>query len=291
MVFDVTTPADPALELTWEYWDGKVWRTFANATADCVGSRAAVTYDSTAGLTRSGRYTLTTDCAQAEPREVDGRKTFWVRGRLEATLPPDPSRVLPLVDQVMLVTSLSRMIGYSAAKLTTDLDSVIPGTGLRPDKAFSDAAALGPGQHVLPLRAAAAAGVDLLLPVRRSLHQAGRLGRDRRARSGDAAGKARTAISGAPGDEAIEVLVARAVEPLTHTLEWSYWDGAGWAAMAVELTAMNDLYEDGGTVRLKVPDDMRKSVVNDVEGFWVRVRLVSGGFGVVQTVDRAREHL
>lgn len=73
--------------------------------------------------------------------------------------------------------------------------------------------------------------------------------------------------------------------PLTHVLQWEYWNGREWALLAQssQPDTAAELNETG-TVEFTVPRDLSVTKVGDQEGLWMRVRLVSGGFGFKQTV-------
>jgi hypothetical protein len=104
--FELTTPGSRPLLIFWEYWDGAVWREFANAKPQCLESLEAL--DGTRGLTRSGTYHLKADCADSKKIAVNDIEAFWIRGRLIEPLPPDPSRTLPEADQILLSTQIAR---------------------------------------------------------------------------------------------------------------------------------------------------------------------------------------
>jgi hypothetical protein len=92
---DLAAPASDPLALAWEYWDGEGWR---ELRAD----------DGTAGLTRRGTIVLTAECAEAKPREVRGRRSHWVRGRLAEPLPAGGAGRLPDVDRIEIRTVIAR---------------------------------------------------------------------------------------------------------------------------------------------------------------------------------------
>jgi hypothetical protein len=108
--FELTTPSSEYLDIRWEYWDGTVWRPFADMRPACSNAGAAQ-LDSTNGLQSSGAYQLRADCAKTAPTAVGGVSAYWVRARLEETQPPDPARVLPEVDSIRLSTTLTRSYG------------------------------------------------------------------------------------------------------------------------------------------------------------------------------------
>jgi len=107
VTFELTTPGSEPLDVRWEYWDGKVWREFKAMRPMCR-EEGEETFDSTAGLTRSGKFHLETDCAQTAKTTVNGVEAFWVRGWVTQTLPPDPARVLPEVESIKFSTEIAR---------------------------------------------------------------------------------------------------------------------------------------------------------------------------------------
>jgi len=113
--FDLKQGAGENLQILWEYWDGQVWREFLDMNPAC--GEASAKLDSTAGLTRSGGYTLVSACAEAKETTVDNRENFWIRGRLSEPLPPDPSKPLPLVESIRLSSAIKRPL---KARLTAE---------------------------------------------------------------------------------------------------------------------------------------------------------------------------
>jgi predicted phage baseplate assembly protein len=102
--FDLALVGSAPLEIVWEYWDGQVWRPFRSFDpSDPMASQ-----DSTGGLTRSGTVTLRADCGASVSTTVAGIAACWLRGRLDQPLPPDPARVLPMVNRVQLRTITTR---------------------------------------------------------------------------------------------------------------------------------------------------------------------------------------
>ena len=78
---------------------------------------------------------------------------------------------------------------------------------------------------------------------------------------------------------------------LTHTVNWEYWNGRQWVMIdsftndATDPQAVNPKDFTGtGVVEFTVPEDMALTSVNGEEGVWLRVRLVSGGYGQRQVV-------
>ena len=108
-----------ALDISWEFWDGQVWRPFAT-----TGN-----WDGTDGMSRSGMVHLSTCCGQAEKTDVNGIEAHWLRGRLNQALPPRPGIALPMVERIWLSSIIERPLVSDA--------SGMPCTGeLMPDHAF-----------------------------------------------------------------------------------------------------------------------------------------------------------
>ena len=100
------------------------------------------------------------------------------------------------------------------------------------------------------------------------------------------------ASSTKPNDEAPPVVIKAVAPPqaskmtrLAHFLSWEYWNGRQWATLLQ--SKPSDDPSDGPIadldtteiIELTVPADMALTKVNDQEALWMRVRLVSGGFG------------
>lgn len=127
---ELGNPGHQPLAIAWEFWDGQVWQPFA-AFDPAGGSR-----DGTRGLARSGIVKLKIACGQPQKTRVNGIEVYWVRGRLEDPLPPDPAQVLPTVDRVRLRSEMNRRTAGAVTKA-----SVAHGL-LRPDEAFANGLAL-----------------------------------------------------------------------------------------------------------------------------------------------------
>lgn len=104
--FELTQTSSDRLRISWQYWDGAVWRSFKSAKPAC-SQKDAENADSTQGLTRSGRYLLESDCAQSSKRAVNGIEAFWIRGQLSEPLLPDPGQALPFVDRIRLASIIT----------------------------------------------------------------------------------------------------------------------------------------------------------------------------------------
>jgi hypothetical protein len=271
---ELVAPASERLDLVWEYWDGKVWRGFSGAHPLC-GERERV--DGTDGLLRSGVVRVRSECAESQPTVVAGIESSWIRGRVsERILPGSPIR-LPEVAGVRLRTRVERPLACAAEPLGPSPDEV--GPGLHPDTAIADGAP-----------------VDLSAPFYPMGEQPG---------PGSTFYFALDEAFGRPGAE-VTICLTRAETPqdhlevateagsagtvLSHLVAWEYWDGSEWRPLIdpyentpVAETDPRDFTEDG-VVRFTIPDAIRRTEVDGEEAFWLRVRLLSGGFGFTQRV-------
>jgi hypothetical protein len=264
---ELTQGASEPLDSIWEYWDGKVWRPFKNTVAACDQETAA-REDSTDRFQRTGTVHLLTECAEAKQTQVVGIESFWVRSRLTEPLLPDPDQLLPEVEQVQLSTVITRQVGWENDP--TDGSPLIAG-GFLPDKALADGAEVDLSKPFYPFGLQPQPGSTFYFS------------------SEDAFTK--------PGAD-LQVLFLRTATPqdklqggneqtLTHRVAWEYWNGREWAPVPGfaddPQSAPADLDPDpadpAGTVTLTVPGDMEPTTVADTEARWMRVRLVSGGFG------------
>ncbi|WHZ21121.1 MAG: hypothetical protein OJF47_000233 [Nitrospira sp.] len=128
--FDLEQGSSSPLDLTWEYWDGEVWRGFIANRASCLDAVAAG-HDGTAGLTADGSVHLDVEGAQAAATSVNGVTSYWIRGRLSQPLPPDPAESLPIVDAINVRTLIDRHMELSLAVTFDRLLSSGAGTGTR----------------------------------------------------------------------------------------------------------------------------------------------------------------
>lgn len=133
----VSEPGSEPLEVEWTYWDGEEWAPFLRA-----GDETAPTFDGTAGLRRSGRVRLTSDCAASAPRSVQGVEGHWLRGDLVPPLPPDDGRRLPEISGLGIRSVLERPVALTAGGCAG---------GIAPDMAFADGTALDTTKLFHPL--------------------------------------------------------------------------------------------------------------------------------------------
>jgi uncharacterized phage protein gp47/JayE len=255
--FELEQTSGGPLPIRWEYWDGQVWRGFIGMTPACAGIAEPIR-DSTIGLTRSGIIRLHADCTTAAQVSVNGIKAFWIRGVLTETLPPDPATVLPQVDRIRLSSLIEQ-----------HLDDDDPKSGLLPDNALAGTAKLDLTKAFFPF--------------------------DRQPQPGEAFYFSSEEIFSKPGAHVtvalfksktpLEEVTASSTTALDHEVAWEYWNGTEWVDLAVGSGTTDPVdLSQSGVVRFDVPRDMVKTSVNNVNGYWARVRLLRGGYGVTATV-------
>ncbi|MGZ6838856.1 MAG: hypothetical protein ACXVHC_00130, partial [Frankiaceae bacterium] len=98
----VGVPAPEPLPIEWFWWDGQEWRAFAKIAGSALEAGDDGSFDGTAGLTRSGTIRLVAPCATAQPLELDGRNTHWVRGRLAVPLQLPAGASAPAISRLRL---------------------------------------------------------------------------------------------------------------------------------------------------------------------------------------------
>jgi Baseplate J-like protein len=265
---ELTVPGTAPLDIVWEYWDGQIWREFLFMRPQCSDETVAKP-DTTAGLTRrSGSFTLKTDGATTAKTTVNGINTFWVRGRLTAPLVPDASRILPQVDSIKLATQMSQP------------------TALKLDKAFADQAAVDLTKAFYPFGQQPQAGAAFYFTNQEVFSKPG-------ATVYLSVTRVKT-----PQDTAVAQMnpnppsSAAFPEYLAHDFAWEYWNGTDWTEITVQITSTNDLLavpdasNNFATAKVQwtAPSDFESTKVNGDDGLWMRIRLKSGGFGVVQQI-------
>lgn len=268
--FELSQGSSEALDTIWEYWDGQVWRPFKNTIVAC--DRAAAAHeDSTSRFRQNGTIHLLTECADAKPTSVAGIENFWVRGRLTEPLLPNPAQLLPEVEQIQLSTVTTRKVGPAATTPPTIAD------GFPPDTAIVDGAEADLGKPFYPFGLAPQPGSVFYFS------------------SADAFAKpkAQLQICFVRTETPQDALLASGGIALKHRIAWEYWNGRAWAAVPgftgnpegspADLDPPST--QPFGTVVLTVPEDMEPTTVADVEARWMRVRLVSGGYGFTKTVS------
>jgi uncharacterized phage protein gp47/JayE len=117
--FDLVQESSSPLEITWEYWDGQVWRGFEDFKPSCLDP-AEAGHDGTNGLAAPGSIRLDTEGAKTALTAVDGAQSYWIRGRLTQPLPPDPAELLPIVDTLRLRSLIDQSMELNVAASYAD---------------------------------------------------------------------------------------------------------------------------------------------------------------------------
>jgi Baseplate J-like protein len=305
--FELTQPSAEPLDILWEYWDGQVWRGFKAMKPACleVGEEKL---DGTEGLTYSGSFRLETDCAETAKTMVNDIDAFWIRGRLTEPLPVDPSKPLPEVEGVRLTSVIEQPLEL----VGSDKVEVEVVSGFLPDQALTDGTTVDLTKPFYPLGLQPQPGVAFYFSWEEAFSKPGArlMIFPKRTKtpqdefdvtvetpvpiplilpdSGLESGGSAISSAAAVSQEAAKV-------PLEHTLSWEYWSGRDWrqvsdltvfpvdSSESQELSPL-DFSSAGQVIELTIPQDMEHTKVSNQDGLWMRVRLVSGGFGFKQEV-------
>ena len=363
--FDLAQESSSALDITWEYWDGQVWRGFITNQASCLDP-AATGYDGTNGLSTSGSVQLSTQGSPAAQTTVNSVNSYWVRGRLTQALLPDPNQLLPEVDTIRLITQIDQRLelkitatiadspwGTAAtsgtvfdecgqtlgnATVTITPPNGPPGTavtasdgtftppssltintgdscqfdvsfqrisgttfavynvsggfaqitlvvkveGLLPDKAYSDGKTLDTTKAFYPLGQVPVLGTTFYFKQTEVFSKPGAMVNVYVAPASPPNIPSGSSGSGSGGGSG-----GTAPSPLTHTINWEYWNGNEWSLLAQSSTSTTTPHDFTANeiIQLTIPPDMVSTSVNNESGLWIRARLVAGGYGLVQTIN------
>lgn len=347
--FDLTQGSSSPLDIVWEYWDSQVWRQFKSFQPSCLEA-AEAGHDGTLGLTRDGSVRLDTDAGQTALTTVNSVQSYWIRGRLDQPLPPDPAQLLPQVDTIRLSTlidqglelkisasfagasgqSTIKVIDETGQQLTnatvtvTQTDdsftvqgpettssvpdgngntarqvnwSFIPGktyqidvsyqgitgTGFVPYNGVTSSAVITVVLKVEGLLPDKAVYGGKTLDVTRSFYPLGQ-----NPVPGATLYFKQAEIFSKPGARAT-LYVSCAPPPasgIAHVLNWEYWNGNEWIVLLQSQSSGSPAadFTVTETIEFTVPNDMRSTKVNNEDGFWIRVRLVTGGYGATKTI-------
>ena len=264
VTFELTQVSSNPLEMSWEYWDGQVWRGFKNMNPPCFGVTQPK-LDGTAGFTGSGTFILTTDCATAAQTSVNGITAFWIRGELVQPLPPDPAITLPQATEVRLTSVIQNPV-------STDPTGK-PIGGVLPDNAFGNGSKLDLTTAFYPLGQQPQPGVAFYISSNEAFSKP----------------KAQVTLAFFRQATPLDSVSANSPTALTPAVVWEYWNGTDWTALSVTSTGKTDFTDSPSTtvaieISFAVPVDMALTKVNGTDGLWVRARLVSGGYGFSATI-------
>lgn len=342
--FGLAQGASSPLDIVWEYWDSQVWRQFKSLKPSCLEA-AEAGHDGTQGLTKDGSVRLDTDAAQTALTMVNGVSSFWIRGRLDQPLPPNPAQTLPLAETIRLRTLIDQALELKVStvflprvgptvlvavdenrqllpKVTVTITEVegqllfpsettgdkgvkvtswplqqgktyqvdvsfqgITGTafakynlmgtgawfvvvvkveGLAPDKALTNSKAVDVSKAFFPLTQSPLPGATFYFKQNEILSKP------------NANVSVYLSCNPAP-------VVASPDTSVPHVLIWEYWNGEEWVALLQSIANSTD-FTRTEVVEFTVPNDLRSTKVNNEDGFWIRVRLASGGYGVKKEI-------
>ncbi len=269
VTFELTQASSNPLQISWEYWDGQVWRGFKGMDPACAGV-SEPKLDGTAGFTQSGTFQLETDCATAAQIAVNGITAYWIRGELTEPLPPDPAVALPVATEIRLTSVIQNQVKQDS--------NGNPTAGLLPDNAFGNGSKLDLSSAFYPFGQQPQPGVALYIS------------------SDEAFGKPKAQVTVSfirattPQDSITAASASYTL--LSHQVAWEYWNGTDWVPLPItdiagnpcDLTSGPADLNSSGQIYFFVPVDMARSSVNGQDGLWVRVRLVTGGYGFSATI-------
>lgn len=328
--FNLVQGSSSPLDIIWEYWDSQVWRQFKSFQPSCIEA-AETGHDGTLRLTRAGSVRLDTDAGQTAPTSVNGTQSYWIRGRLNQPLPPDPGQLLPLADTIRLrtlidqglelnvkasfgggtgtpihcfdesgnaltdahvtlsnadsgkpanVNSLSSgasyqidvtyqgLTGTAFAKFnlggtSAHLNVIVRVIGLAPDKALFGGKTIDVTKGFYPLGQTPAPGSAFYFK--------------------------QSEIFSKPGARVTLYMSSHTPNPgpTAHTLNWEYWNGDEWIVLlqSARTGLVRADFSRTETIAFTVPNDMRSTKINNEDGLWLRVRLVTGQYGHSKTIN------
>jgi uncharacterized phage protein gp47/JayE len=159
-------------------------------------------------------------------------------------------------------------VGFAVCQVsgaTAGVIVIVKVEGLLPDKAYADAKTLDTTKAFSPLGANPAVGSVFYFKQAQILSKPGAV----------------LQLYVAPG-----LTGAAATNPISHSLNWEYWNGYEWTLLFQ--SKGNGAHSGDFTVpeilQFTVPNDMVPTKVNNEDGLWIRVRLVAGGYGATQTI-------
>ena len=277
---ELTTASSETLDVSWDYWDGKVWRGFKAMQSEC-GETEARKLDSTVRLTRSGKFHLITDCAKTSQTAVNGVNAFWIRGRLTEPLPPDPSNVLPEIERIRLSTTIQN--------LPIIPDEALPSRGVVPDKAFTDGSKVDLTKPFYPFGLQPQPGSTFYFSTEEIFSKPGAKVYFLFVPTDTPQDQLAITTEDEPAHPGVPLILKNKTTPLPHTISWEYWNGREWASISPWSSLQDPTPKPPDFTGLHLysfdlPLDFELTKVNDEEGFWMRGRILSGGFGFTKIV-------
>src|SRR5688572_8428698 len=253
LAIEVTPQAD-SRSVTWEVWNGTAWVTAPWGPGG----------DATAGLQNSG----VVDFGPIGPvpvTSVNGIESRWVRARLGTIVNRTSAlrRGMVRASELPHVQSISGHVQVSR-------------TNLPVDAAFTNTTPIDTSKDFFPFGETPRFGDTFYLRLDEPLSIA------------NAVVTLYVEVTNpatAPGGASVMPLPTQPSADLT--LAWEVWDGSSWATLGTSKPAQPSAFPDGtkaitasGNIVLgAATPKVRPTVVNGVEGYWLRARIVAGNYG------------
>lgn len=280
--FEFTQLAPTALAITWEYWDGEVWREFKEFE-DSLTAAEDDSLDGTGGFTRSGVVRLATDCGEAEKTTLNGVEAYWIRGRLQDPI-TSSTTAWPLVDRIALQTVVTQAVTLTYEPIQVSMVggaaplgfSLAPFTGpasfsggLRPDTAIADTLKLDVTKTFYPFGQGPQAGTAFYFASEEAFSKPG----------AEVQLYAKVAKTGRETSLGTKVDI---------TLRAEYWNGKEWESLSLQGNSDLETFFSDGTgdepLLFTVPDDITEAELAGTSGLWIRMRIDEGTFGRTRTI-------
>ena len=234
-------PSPEPLTIVWEHFDGTAWRGFKDFGAY---ESATESFDGTVGLTRGGTIRLVTECGESARTEVNGIRSFWVRGRLCAPLPAGGRS--PVIERLKISSSITR-------------------SGLVPDAAFADTLPVDLSRSFQPLGPVPQAGNVFAIA------------------SDDAFSKPGAKVTLSADDVAVpsDGISGTATVP---SLAAEVWDGSRWVDTGKNSSWVHKFVDEGKTLSLTLGDSLEPTTLNRRTAHWLRLRVTDGAFAKTNTI-------
>jgi hypothetical protein len=290
LAFDLITPGSQAAPIAWEYWDGQGWHPFGDpdlqsptvalTAADRVSGDSLLTLaivaapeapvdDGTNGLTRSGVVGLGGDCVDTQQTVVNGLKSYWLRGRLVAALPPDLARTDALIKTIKVNTVIERL--FDPAGLDANPATLAPDAGIKPDTAIANSSSVDLSKAFSPFGPAPQPGSVLYLSSEEVFSKP----------SADV--RLRLTLVNKPAEDQASGTVDLASTPGTinshPSVAWEYWNGSDWRDLGIATNTTGADFLQSGVLSFSIPEQgIPQSKLNGKDGRWVRARLAEDGY-------------
>lgn len=288
--FELAKTKLEAWNVSWEYWDGEAWQSF----------RIPENGDGTGGLRHSGALLLQfreTSVDEQLPENhksvVNGQEAYWIRGRLMTPLTSEDKRTPPgLFVAQRLRTGVKALPEIEAIQLTATVEKSLQSKGFLGhslDRAFNDGIGLDTSSPFYPFGQQPLPGATFYFSQEEVFSKPGAEVQMRVVRTSSSQDVIILQGSNTETNTPQDTFVPEFPDSdtyLSHVVAWEYWDGRKWTALSESTTSSNPIFKfDGaGVIEFKIPENIKRTTVNGEDRFWLRARLVSGGFGVKRTI-------